>query len=121
MATIMIVDDASIVRKSLSGMLEKHGHVVAAEAGSCDEALKNYKLHRVDLVTMDIQLPDQSGVECVRLIRQYDPDAKIVMVSAVEQKQLIYEAIKNGAKHYIIKPFTESKVIETVAVVLAEP
>lgn len=120
MAMIMIVDDSSIVRRSLREILEESGHEVVAEAQDCDEAIEMYRSRRVDLVTMDIQMPGKSGIEAVRLIKEFDPGARIVMVSSVEQRNLIYEAIKLGAKHYIIKPFTKEKVNEVLKSILPE-
>ena len=120
MAMIMIVDDSSIIRRSLREILEESGHEVVAEAQNCEEALELYRDHRIDLVTMDIQLPGKSGIEAVRMIKEFDPGARIVMISSVEQRNLIYEAIKLGAKHYIIKPFTREKVDEVLKSILPE-
>ncbi|MFK7691627.1 response regulator [Paenibacillus sp. HJGM_3] len=120
MAMILIVDDSSILRLSLREILEASGHEVVAEAEDAEEALEMYRSHRVDLVTMDIQLPGKSGIEAVRMIKEFDPEARIMMVSSVEQRNLIYEAIKLGAKHYIIKPFTREKVNEVIKSILPE-
>ncbi len=120
MAMIMIVDDSSIIRRNLREILEESGHEVVAEAQSGDEALELYRNHRIDLVTMDIQMPGKSGIEAVRMIKAFDPEARIVMISSVEQRNLIYEAIKLGAKHYIIKPFTREKVDEVMKSILPE-
>jgi DNA-binding NarL/FixJ family response regulator len=120
MAKIMIVDDSSIIRRSLREILEESGHEVVADAQDCEEALELYRNHRIDLVTMDIQLPGKSGIEAVRLIKEFDPGARIVMISSVEQRNLIFEAIKLGAKHYIIKPFTREKVDEVMKSILPE-
>ncbi|WP_027087991.1 response regulator [Cohnella panacarvi] len=120
MAMIMIVDDSSIIRRSLREILEESGHEVVAEAQNGEEALELYRSHRIDLVTMDIQMPGKSGIEAVRTIKAFDPEARIVMISSVEQRNLIYEAIKLGAKHYIIKPFTREKVDEVMKSILPE-
>jgi two-component system chemotaxis response regulator CheY len=118
MANIMIVDDSPIIRRSLRGMLESLGHRIAAEAEDGNEAIDIYKENEIDLVTMDIQLPGINGIEAVRLIRERNPQAAIVMISSIEERSKVYEAIKQGAKHYIIKPFTEDKVKKVINAVL---
>jgi DNA-binding NarL/FixJ family response regulator len=118
MASVLIVDDSTIVRRRLREILEKLGHEVVAEAADFDEAIACYKQFRVDLVTMDIQMPGKNGIEAVKIIREMDPDARVIMISSVEQKDLIFEAIKNGAKNYIVKPFSEEKVQQVVKATL---
>lgn len=118
MAMVLIVDDSSIIRRDLRSILEGNGHEVVGEADNVEDALSMYRSRRVDLVTMDIQMPGKSGIEAVRMIRDFDPQARIVMVSSVEQRNLIYEAIKLGAKHYIVKPFSKEKVNEVINSIL---
>lgn len=118
MAMILIVDDSSIIRRDLRAILEESGHEVVGEAENVEDALEMYRSRRVDLVTMDIQMPGKSGIEAVRMIRDFDPQARIVMISSVEQRNLIYEAIKLGAKHYIVKPFSKTKVNEVIHSIL---
>jgi DNA-binding NarL/FixJ family response regulator len=118
MANMMIVDDSPIIRRSLREIFEAMGHKIVAEAEDGREAIEAYKRNKVDLVTMDIQLPGINGIEAVRLIREHNPDANIVMISSVEQRNKVYEAIKLGAKHYIVKPYTDDKVMEVIRLVL---
>lgn len=118
MAMILIVDDSSIIRRNLRAILEESGHEVVGEAENVKDAMEMYRSRRVDLVTMDIQMPGMSGIEAVRMIREFDPQARIVMISSVEQRNLIYEAIKLGAKHYIVKPFSNTKVNEVIHSIL---
>jgi two-component system chemotaxis response regulator CheY len=115
---VLIVDDSAIVRRRLREILEKSGHEVIAEAADFDDAIHCYKQFPVDLVTMDIQMPGKNGIEAVKIIREIDPEAKVIMISSVEQKDLIFEAIKNGAKNYIVKPFSEEKVQQVVKATL---
>ena len=117
MANIMIVDDSPIFRRSLREILESMGHRIVKEAEDGREAVRAYT-NNVDLVTMDIQLPGIDGIEAVRHIRAQNPEATIVMISSVEQRSKVYDAIKLGAKHYIVKPFTDEKVYEVVNAVL---
>jgi len=114
MAKIMVVDDAAFLRAMLKDILIKAGHEIVSEAGNGKEAIERYKTFRPDLVTMDITMPVMEGVEAVKEIRKLDPKANIVMCSAVGQRNLIIEAIQNGAKDFIIKPFHTSRVLEAV-------
>jgi len=114
MANIMIVDDSSIIRRSLRDILHQMGHQVVAEAEDGSAAVELYKQRSVDLVTMDIQMPGMSGIDTVRQLREFDPQAVIVMISSLEQRNMVFDAIKAGAKHYVIKPFTEDKVREVI-------
>lgn len=120
MSNIMIVDDSPIIRQSLRAILEGLGHRIVKEAPNGKEALEFYEGNDIDLVTMDIEMPGINGIEVVRLIREQDPSAVIVMVSSVEDRGKVFEAIKLGAKHYFVKPFSEDKVKEVVNRVLGE-
>lgn len=118
MANIMIVDDSGMMRTLLRLVLEKAGHTVVAEASTGKEAYLEYSSHRPDLVTMDITMPTWNGIETIKSIRADFPEAKIVVVSSIGQKMKIIEAVQCGAKHYIIKPFTNDKVLEVINEVL---
>jgi len=110
---VLVVDDAKFMRLTLSNLLKKHGHEVF-EAGNGAEALAKYSEIQPDLVTMDITMPEMDGLEAVKRIKALDPQAKIVMVSAMGQKDYVIEAIQCGAKDFIIKPFQEERVLETL-------
>jgi CheY-like chemotaxis protein len=120
LATVMIVDDSSIIRRNLREILNSMGLHVTAEAEDGAQAIELYKAQPVDLVTMDIQLPGMNGIEAVKHIREFNPHAVIIMISSVEQKSRVYDAIKQGAKHYIVKPFSEEKVREVIRGVLKD-
>lgn len=114
---VLIVDDARFMRAVLRDILQSLGfQVLEAESGA--QALEVYKAQRPDLVTMDIVLPDTDGISALKRIIEADPNAKVVMVSALGQRQLIAEALKAGAKDFIIKPFRRDQVAE-IAVRLA--
>lgn len=112
---ILVTDDAEFMRITLQKMLEKNGHKVIGFAGNGEEALKKYKELKPDIVTMDITMPDVDGIEGTRRIKQFDPNAKIIICSAVGQERMIMEAIKAGALNFIVKPFKEEKIIEAIS------
>ncbi len=118
MARILVVDDSSIMRRNLSAILKKAGHTIIAEAANGELGYKEYEKHKPDLVTMDITMPVMDGIAAVKKIIQIDPEASIIMISALDQKFMVLSAIQCGAKHYIIKPFTPEKVIHVVDEVL---
>jgi DNA-binding NarL/FixJ family response regulator len=118
MANVLIVDDSPIIRRNLREIFENTGHHVVAEAADGYEALEAFDRYRIDLTTMDIQLPGIDGIETVRRIRDKKPDADIIMISTLEYKSKVFEAIRAGAKHYILKPFTDDKVVKVVNAVL---
>lgn len=119
MATILIVDDTIFMRTSLRQILEGHGHQVVGEAGDGQEAYLKYKECKPDIVTLDITMPGVGGIQGLHKIREYDPSAKIIMVSAMGQQDLVVEAIESGAADFVVKPFTAERVIAAVHKVLA--
>ncbi|MCK4321407.1 response regulator [candidate division WOR-3 bacterium] len=115
---VLIVDDAIFMRKMLGDILRKGGYEICAEAENGAEAVERYLEYKPDLVTMDIIMPDISGIDTVKEIIEKDRDAKIVMVSAMGHQSLVVEAIQAGAKDYVVKPFQPSRVLEAVQRVL---
>ncbi len=118
MARVLVVDDSIVMRKNLITILEGDGHQVVGEASNGRQAVTQYEELEPDLVTMDISMPIMSGVEAVRKIIAKYPEARIIMISAVNQKKMVFNAINSGAKHYIIKPIVGKKVISVVNEVL---
>jgi len=114
MAKIMIVDDAAFMRTMLKDILLQGGHEVVAEASNGEEAIEHYRMFRPELVTMDITMPIMEGVQALREIRRIDPQARVIMCSAVGQRQMIVEAIQSGAKDFIVKPFQSFRVLDAV-------
>lgn len=90
------------------------GWEIVAEAGNGEEAVRQYEEHRPDVVTMDIVMPGTDGLFALEHILQIDPDAKVVVVSALNQTKLISEAIRKGAQDFIAKPFLPEQLHETV-------
>jgi len=118
MSTVLIVDDAMFMRRMLEDILTKHDFEIIGEAETGTEAVEKYKQLKPDLVTMDIIMPDMSGIDAVKEIVKLDPEARILMVSAMGQQTLVVEAIQAGAKDYVVKPFQPSRVIEAVSRVI---
>lgn len=111
---VLVTDDAEFMRITLQKMLQKNGHDVVGFAGNGEEAFNKYKELKPDVVTMDITMPDVDGIEGTRRIKQFDPNAKIIICSAVGQERNVLEAIKAGATNFIVKPFKEEKIIEAI-------
>lgn len=120
MAKILIVDDSIIMRKNLEHILKAVGHEVVGQAINGKQAVTLYEELKPDLVTMDISMPMLSGTDAVSEIVKKDPKAKIIMISAINQKQMVFEAIKNGAKHYIVKPIERENVLKVITAVLLD-
>jgi two-component system, chemotaxis family, chemotaxis protein CheY len=116
--TVMIVDDSLFMRKMLRDILEEEGYQVAAEASDGDEAVQMYKEVRPELTTLDIVMPNKTGIEALKEIMAFDPAAKVVMCSAMGQESLTSAAAEAGAKAFIVKPFNPelvARVIKEVA------
>lgn len=118
MGRILIVDDTLFMRTLLKNILFSGGHDIVGEAGDGDEAITKYQELKPDLVTMDVVMPKVNGIEALKGIKSFDPNAKVVMCTAVGQEQMVKLAIKTGAKGYIIKPFQAPKVLEEIKNVL---
>lgn len=111
---ILIVDDSFYMRTMLKNMLTDAGYDVVGEAANGQQALEMAVATNPDLITLDVILPDNTGLDVLKGIRQQQPDAKVVMCSAVGQETIVNEAIENGALAYIVKPFSEERVLEIV-------
>ncbi|MGE5453827.1 MAG: response regulator [Methylocystaceae bacterium] len=120
MANILVVDDSTVMRRSLSLILTKAGHTVVGQATNGEQAFLLYSRIKPDLVTMDITMPTMDGIDAMKSILKNFPDAKIVVISSLDQKKTILEAVELGAKHYIVKPFKDAKVLTIINEVLQE-
>jgi two-component system chemotaxis response regulator CheY len=114
MAKILVVDDSAVMRKNIRSMLESAGHEVVAEAADGREVLVNYVSYKPDIVTLDISMGTMSGIEALQSLLRTYPTAKVVMVSAVGHKQQVLEAIKLGAKSYVVKPIERARFLEII-------
>ncbi len=118
MADILIVDDSRTSRKILREILEDAGHTVAGEALDGEEGYLKYKELKPDLVTLDITMPKLDGIEALQLIKKFDENARVVMITAAGQKEKMIQAIKHGAAEFISKPYEGDDVKEVIAKVL---
>lgn len=114
MATVLMVDDSRTSRKILKAALERGGFTIVGEAANGEEGYLKYKELQPDIVTMDITMPTMDGIESLSLIKKVNKDAKIVMITSAGQKEKMVEALKRGAEEFIIKPFDEKEVLETL-------
>ncbi|MBU5594024.1 response regulator [Amphibacillus sp. MSJ-3] len=114
MARILVTDDAAFMRMQLKNIFESLGHEVVGEAENGLVAIDLYNELKPELVTMDITMPEMNGVEAVKEIKKSDPDATIVMCSAMGQQQMVLEAIQAGAKDFIVKPFDQERIKQAI-------
>lgn len=115
---VLIVDDAAFMRMMIKDILVNNGYEVIGEANNGLKAVELYKKERPDLVTMDITMPDMDGISAVKEIKKIDASAKIIMCSAMGQQSMVMDAIRAGAKDFIVKPFQPDRVLEALKKVL---
>ncbi len=112
--SILVVDDAAFMRLMLKDILSQNGYAVVGEAKNGVEAVDMYRKMKVDLVTMDITMPEMDGITAIRHIRSHDPTARIIVCSAMGQQAMVLEAIQSGARDFIVKPFQADRVLDAV-------
>lgn len=118
MKRVMVCDDAAFMRMVIKDILVKNGYEIAAEAENGLKAVEQYPEAKPDLVLMDITMPEVDGIEAVRRIKALDPNANVIMCSAMGQQAMVIEAIQAGAKDFIVKPFQANRVLEAVRKVI---
>ena len=111
---ILVTDDALFMRVSLKRILETNGYADVIEATNGQEAVDGYDAHHPDLVLMDITMPIMDGIAATHAIKSKHQDARVIICSAMGQKNMIMEAIQAGAKDFIVKPFQPDRVLESV-------
>lgn len=111
---IMIVDGAAFTRMMLKDIFTNNGFEVVGEAGNGNEAVKKYQELKPDVITMDITMPELDGIAALKQIRAIDPEAKIIMCTALGQQNVVVEAVCAGAKDFVVKPFDPERIVESV-------
>lgn len=111
---ILIVDDAPIIRLMLKDILTVNGYSVVGEGGDGNEGIEKFKELSPDLVTMDITMPEKDGIRALQEILVLDQNAKVIVITAIDQRDSLMEAIRAGATDYIIKPFETDRVLSAV-------
>ena len=111
---ILICDDAAFMRMMIKDILTKNGYTIVGEAENGQKAVEKYKETKPDLVMMDITMPEMDGIQALKKIKATDPNAAIIMCSAMGQQAMVIESIQSGAKDFIVKPFQPDRVLEAV-------
>ena len=117
--SVMVVDDSLIITKKLTQIFENLGHKVVETARNGKEAIDKFKSNQVDLVSMDITMPDMNGIDATKEIFAINPNTIIVMITSHGQEQMVISAIEAGAKGYILKPFDEQKIKDSLEQIIA--
>lgn len=118
MASVLIVDDSRTSRKILRTLLEENGHSVAGEAKDGQEGVALAKELKPDVITLDITMPVLDGIGALELIKQDDPNARVIMVTAAGQKDKIVKAVKLGASEFVSKPYEPKLILDTIESVM---
>jgi two-component system chemotaxis response regulator CheY len=117
MSTIMVVDDAHFMRMRVTKLLTKHGHQVI-EAADGEQAVQTYRQSQPDAVLMDITMPRKDGLTALAEIRHIDPEAKVIMLTALGQQAMVLQAMQAGAKDFLVKPYNPEQVLRALSKVL---
>lgn len=120
MKKILVVDDAKVTRMVIKRLLTQHGYQVVGEAGNGREAFEKYKELKPDAVTMDIIMPEVDGIQGLKDILAFDKQAKVVMISAIDQRDALMESLRNGAADYVVKPFEDDRMVASLKNILGE-
>lgn len=111
---ILICDDAAFMRMMIKDILSKNGYNVVGEAENGLVAVDKYTETKPDLVLMDITMPEMDGINALKKIKEKDPNASVIMCSAMGQQAMVIESIQAGARDFIVKPFQPDRVLEAV-------
>ena len=118
--TLLVADDALIIRQIIKDMATGAGWTVVGEASNGQEAIERYRELRPDAVTLDLVMPEHDGMHALHGIMEFDPKAKVLLVSALEQRGVLKDAIKAGAADFVSKPFDKVELQSTLAHLLAD-
>ncbi len=121
MLNVLVVDDALVIRKNITRFLTEMGHKVVSDAKSGVEAVATCKeMKDINLITMDITMPEMNGIEATKLIKEILPDVSIIMVTSHGQEELVSQSLKAGAKNFVLKPITKEKLEQTIGTLFPE-
>jgi len=120
MARVLLVDDLKFIKLIERKVLQEFGHQIVGDASNGRQAIELYMKEKPDIVLMDITMPEVNGLEALKKILEFDPHAKIIICSALSHEKILYQAVKSGAKEYIIKPFSTERLVSTINKVLAQ-
>ena len=109
---ILICDDAAFMRMMIKDILTKNGYNIAGEAENGAKAVEKYNELKPDLVLMDITMPEMDGIQALKKIKETDPNASVIMCSAMGQQAMVIESIQSGAKDFIVKPFRQTEFLK---------
>ncbi len=118
MYKILLVDDAGFMRMMIKNNLTKAGYTSFVEGEDGQRAIELYQQEKPDLVIMDITMPNVNGIQALAEIKKLDPSAKVVMCSAMGQESMVMDAISLGAMDFIVKPFKQDRIVQTVSKIL---
>ncbi|MBN2216415.1 MAG: response regulator [Pirellulales bacterium] len=118
---LLIVDDALIIREIIKDAVTSAGWEIAGEAVNGQQAVEQYERLRPDAVTLDLVMPEYDGLHALEGILQIDPRAKVVVVSALDQKNILKQAFKIGATDFVVKPFVNDALVQTLETLVNEP
>lgn len=118
--TLLVVDDAIVIRELIKDIASTAGWQIVGEGANGQQAVERYEQLRPDAVTLDLVMPEYDGLHGLRAIKSLDPEAKVVIVSALEQKTVLKEAFKAGASDFLVKPFDRDTLVTTLAQTVAE-
>ncbi|MBK3495213.1 response regulator [Viridibacillus sp. YIM B01967] len=120
MAKVLVVDDTMFMRHAIKTMLAGSDYEVVGEASNGKEAIEKYRELLPDVVTMDVTMPIMTGLDATKMIIDEYPDAKIIVISALGQQKMIIQALENGAKDFIMKPFDQESLLSTIVKVMED-
>ncbi|MEN6497681.1 MAG: response regulator [Thermoguttaceae bacterium] len=118
--TLLIVDDAIVIRELIKDIASSAGWAIVGEGANGQQAVERYEEFHPDAVTLDLVMPQYDGLHGLRGIKSLDPEAKVVIVSALEQKNVLKEAFKAGASDFLVKPFDRGTLVSTLAQIVPE-
>lgn len=118
---ILLADDAAFMRMMLKDALSKGGYTDVYEAVDGADAVQKFDEIQPDLVVLDITMPNMDGLEALKVIKSKNAAANVIMCSAMGQESMVMEAVRSGAKDFIVKPFKPDRILKTVGTILGEP